>query len=151
MIVYKCAFPIDPAILEGLVEEIPTLAKNGSTDIICCFLRAGASKCPSGFAPGKITYLKAFLNYFDMFGSLLLDKSKPCNGSRVIPEASSSPNDLDMHPEREKDVDKIIEVNNGPGVTPHHFPYIGKPQNAVEALLDLVFPETKKKKIDELK
>jgi hypothetical protein len=96
MIVYKCFPHIHPAILEGLIKEIPTLAENGSTEMICCILEAGASNCPSGFAPGKNTYFDAFLN-FDWLGSLLLDKSKPCNGSRVIPEASSSPSALNMY------------------------------------------------------
>ena len=38
----------------------------------------------------------------------------------------------------------IIEVNNMPGLSLHHYPYIGKPQNAAGALIDLVFPEAVK-------
>jgi WD40 repeat protein len=112
MIVYKCRVPhIQPAILEGLVEKIPTLAENGCTVIICNILDAGSSNCSSGFAPGKNTYLKAFLN-FDMLGSLLLDKSRPCNGSRVIPEASSSPSALNMyHKGVLEDDKKRIQLN----------------------------------------
>ncbi len=37
----------------------------------------------------------------------------------------------------------ILELNNKPGIWPLHYPYIGKPQNVVGALIDLVFPETK--------
>ena len=38
----------------------------------------------------------------------------------------------------------IIEVNNMPGIPLHHYPYIGNPKNVAGALIDLVFPETKK-------
>ena len=38
----------------------------------------------------------------------------------------------------------VIEVNNMPGIPLHHYPYIGEPQNAAGALIDLVFPETSK-------
>ncbi len=37
----------------------------------------------------------------------------------------------------------ILELNNKPGIWPLHYPYIGKPQNAAGALIDLVFPETR--------
>jgi len=37
---------------------------------------------------------------------------------------------------------KIIEVNNMPSLSLHHYPYMGKSQNAGAALIDLLFPET---------
>ncbi len=38
----------------------------------------------------------------------------------------------------------ILELNNKPGIWPLHYPYIGKPRNVAGALVDLVFPETKR-------
>jgi hypothetical protein len=106
---FKCAFPIDPAILEGLIQKIPTLAENGSADMICNIFETGSSKCSSGFVAGKKTYLNASLNS-DMSGSLLLDKRKPCNGSRVIPETSSSPDDRKRYDKFEEDENKRMQL-----------------------------------------
>ena len=35
----------------------------------------------------------------------------------------------------------VIEVNNMPGLSVHHYPDIGTPRNAAGALIDLIFPE----------
>ena len=42
-------------------------------------------------------------------------------------------------------IETIIEINNMPGIDIHHFPYKGKPRNAAGAIIDLLFPETKKR------
>lgn len=38
----------------------------------------------------------------------------------------------------------IVEVNASPGLDMHHFPYEGKPRDAAGAIIDIMFPETKK-------
>ena len=39
---------------------------------------------------------------------------------------------------------RIIEVNNMPGIRGHHMPCKGKARNPAGAILDLVFPQSKK-------
>lgn len=39
----------------------------------------------------------------------------------------------------------IIEVNDSPMISMHHFPYEGKRRNAAAAIVDILFPETKKR------
>jgi cyanophycin synthetase len=49
-----------------------------------------------------------------------------------------------MTPDITKDITNnyaIIEVNNMPGLSVHHYPDVGKPRNAAGALIDLVFPK----------
>lgn len=52
-----------------------------------------------------------------------------------------------MTPDITQDVSNtyaILELNNMPGITSFHYPYIGKPQNVAGALINLVFPDTKR-------
>lgn len=39
----------------------------------------------------------------------------------------------------------IIEINDSPMISMHHFPYEGKPRNAAAAIVDTIFPGTKLK------
>lgn len=45
--------------------------------------------------------------------------------------------------EGEKDVG-FIEINDGPMISMHHFPWEGRPRNVAGAILDAMFPDTKK-------
>lgn len=38
---------------------------------------------------------------------------------------------------------RVIEINKSPGMTNHHYPNFGEPQNAAGALIDQIFPETR--------
>lgn len=40
----------------------------------------------------------------------------------------------------------VIEVNDSPMISMHHIPYQGKERNVAAAMIDMIFPETKKKK-----
>lgn len=39
----------------------------------------------------------------------------------------------------------IIEINDSPMISMHHYPYVGKPRDAASAIVDTLFPETKVK------
>lgn len=41
----------------------------------------------------------------------------------------------------------VIEVNLSPMISMHHFPYEGKPRNVAKEVIDILFPETKRKYI----
>ena len=41
----------------------------------------------------------------------------------------------------------VIELNPSPGLRMHHFPAIGKPRNVAKEIIDILFPETKGKRI----
>ncbi len=41
----------------------------------------------------------------------------------------------------------IVEINSSPGIYPQHFPYQGKSRNVAKGIIDLLFPETKGKYI----
>lgn len=49
----------------------------------------------------------------------------------------------DITKEQNKDSYVIIEMNAGPMISMHHFPYEGKSRDAAKAIIDIVFPETK--------
>ncbi len=44
---------------------------------------------------------------------------------------------------------RIIEVNTVPGIHMHFRPALGKPRNIAEYIVDMIYPETKKKKEDD--
>ena len=99
-----------PYVLEGLTKMIPTLAANGSIEIICYLLKAGSSNCASGFVSGRQMHLKAFRNdpSFRWLGSLLLNRHKPCNGRQIRPECSPSSSDIEVHRGPEDDLKRIL-------------------------------------------
>jgi D-alanine-D-alanine ligase-like ATP-grasp enzyme len=39
----------------------------------------------------------------------------------------------------------VLEVNSSPGISLHHFPYQGKSRNVAKEIIDILFPETKRK------
>ena len=39
----------------------------------------------------------------------------------------------------------IVELNSSPGIYPQHFPYQGKSRNVAKEIIDILFPETKRK------
>jgi len=53
-----------------------------------------------------------------------------------------------MTPDITKDPDEVgyavIEINDSPMLSMHHFPYIGKERNVAKDVIDIAFPETKK-------
>ena len=132
---YKCAHPhTDPVILEELVRMIPTLAENGSIQIICYILQAGASRCYSGFVPGKKAHLQAFLNYpfFRILSSLVLNKNKPCNERQILAETSPSPSGIEVYSQYELDEKKRILLNLSRVLLPYLSSY-----EILNALVDL--------------
>lgn len=49
-----------------------------------------------------------------------------------------------ISPDIAKEIGFIIELNSTPDLTLHHFPTVGEPRNPARALVDMLFPETKK-------